>query len=117
MININNSSENLVIASVMGEFTLADFKDIEKATELALKFQGKASLLLDLTDMVDFTVDVAWEEIRFTRQHAEDFDKIAIVTTDQWIQWSAWVTRNLTSAEFEVFENYDLALDWIRPGA
>jgi hypothetical protein len=113
MINIDNSTERLVIASVLGEFTLTDFREIEKSIELALKFQGKAKLLLDLTDMLGFTLDVAWEEIRFTRQHAHEFEKIAIVTEDQWLQWSAWLPRNLTDADLQVFENYDDALEWI----
>lgn len=113
MINIDNKNERLVIASVLGEFTLADFEEIEKAFEFAVRFQGKASLLLDLTDMLGFTLDVAWEEIQFTRQYAHDFEKIAIVTDDQWVQWSAWLPRNLTDAEFEVFQEYDAALAWI----
>lgn len=113
MISIDNSKESLIIASVLGEFTLADFREIEKAVELAIKFQGKARLLLDLTGMLDFTVDVAWEEIRFTRQHASEFEKIAIVTQDQWLQWSAWLPRNLTDAEVQVFEEFAAALEWI----
>ncbi len=114
MISIDNSTERLVIASVLGEFTLTDFREIEKAVEFAVKFQGKARLLLDLTGMLGFTVDVAWEEIRFTRQHASEFEKIAIVTEDQWLQWSAWLPRNLTDAEVQVFEEFDLALEWIQ---
>lgn len=114
MINIDNSTERLVIASVLGEFTLADFSEIEKAIEFALKFQGKAKLLLDLTDMLGFTLDVAWQEIRFTHQHAHEFDRIAIVTNDQWLQWSAWLPSNLTDADLQVFEDYDSALEWIQ---
>lgn len=113
MIIIDNSKPRLVIASVLGEFTLADFKEMEQAFEHAVRFQGRPSLLLDLTDMLGFTMDVAWEEIRFTRQYASEFERIAIVTDDQWIQWSAWLPRNLTDAELEVFETYQTALDWI----
>lgn len=115
MITISNETENLVIATVLGEFTLADFQELEKAAEYTLKFKGHASLLVDLRDMLDFTVDVAWQEIRFARQHPRDFDKIAVVTGDQWLQWSAWLTRLFTEAEIQVFDDYDAALAWMRP--
>lgn len=114
MITINHESNNLVIAMVLGEFTLADFKELEKASDYALQSQEKANLLIDLSDMLGFTVDVAWEEIRFARQHAKDFARIAVVTDDQWVQWSAWLARIFTDAEVQVFDDYVSALAWIQ---
>jgi hypothetical protein len=114
MITINHEPDNLVIAMALGEFTLADFKELEKAADYALQSQQKASLLIDLSDMLSFTVDVAWEEIRFARQHAKDFDKIAVVTDDQWVQWSAWLARLFTDAEMQVFDDYVSALAWVQ---
>lgn len=116
MITINHEPNNLVIAMALGEFTLADFKELEKAADYALQSQEKASLLIDLSDMISFTVDVAWEEIRFARQHAHDFGKIALVTDDQWVQWSAWLTRMFTEAEIQVFDDYVSALAWVQKG-
>ena len=114
MITINHESNNLVIAMALGEFTLADFKELEKAADYALKSGHKASLLIDLSDMLGFTVDVAWEEIRFARQYAKDFERIAVVTDDQWVQWSAWLTRIFTDAELQVFDDYISALAWVQ---
>jgi SpoIIAA-like len=112
MITITNDTQNLVIAAVLGEFVLADFRELENATEHAVRFQGKANLLVDLRDMIGSTLDVAWEEIKFTRQHTQDFRKIAVVTNDQFLQWHAWLTRIFTDAEVQVFEDYDEALAW-----
>jgi hypothetical protein len=114
MITINHESNNLVIAMALGEFTLADFKELEKVADYALQSREKASLLLDLSDMLGFTVDVAWEEIRFARQHAKDFERIAVVTDDQWVQWSAWLARIFTDAEMQVFDEYISALAWVQ---
>lgn len=113
MITINNESPNLVIAAVLGEFTLADFQELEKAADFALQLKGRTNLLIDLSDMLGFTVDVAWEEIKFARQHQRDFGKIAVVTDDQWVQWSAWLTRLFTEAEVQVFDDYVTALAWV----
>ena len=49
MITINQESSDLVIAMVLGEFTLADFKELEEAADYALQSQNKASLLIDLS--------------------------------------------------------------------
>lgn len=116
MITIQNNTDQLVVAAAIGEFTLADFLQLENATEHAIRFHGKARVLLDLRDMVSFTLDVAWEEIRLMRAHPRDFERIAIVTDDQWLQWSSWLTRLFTEADVQVFEDYDPALNWIQAG-
>jgi hypothetical protein len=113
MITINNEAPGLVIAAVLGEFTLADFNEFENAVEHALKFQGTANLLIDLRDMVNFTLDVALKEVSFTRQHASDFGRIALVAGSEWQEWSAWLTRLFTNADMQVFEDYELAFSWI----
>ncbi|MGQ9686459.1 MAG: STAS/SEC14 domain-containing protein [Thiobacillaceae bacterium] len=105
---------NLVSVSVLGEFTLADYKDFEQHVLYELKFQGGVNLLLDLRDMVSYTLDVAWEEIRFSREHRYDFRKIAVVTTDEWMIWIAWLNRLFVDAEIQVFDDPGLALEWLQ---
>lgn len=114
MITINNEAPELVSAAVLGEFTLKDFEELESAVEHALKFQGRTNLLVDLRDMASFTLDVAWEEIRFTRQHARDFERFALVAGSEWQEWSAWLTRLFTEADMQVFEEYEPALAWAK---
>lgn len=112
MINISVEN-NTIRAAVMGEFSLADYREFEESILYSVKFQGKVNLLLDLRDMLKFTVDVAWEEINFSRAHASDFARVAIVTTSQWMIWSAWVTRMFVEAEIQVFDDPSAAEVWI----
>lgn len=104
---------HLVNVAVLGQFTLADFKELEDAVMYRIKFEGQVNLLFDLRDMAGLTVDVAWEEIKFAREHHLDLLKIAVVTDSQWIAWSTWLTSLFTHAETQVFEDYNLASDWI----
>jgi len=104
---------NLVSVSVLGEFTLADYKDFEQHVLFNLQFQGGVNLLLDLRDMARYTLDVAWEEIKFSRDHRYDFRKIAVVTTDEWMVWIAWLNRLIVDGEVRVFDDPGLALDWL----
>lgn len=108
-----NAKNNLISVSVMGEFTLADYKDFEQHVLHNIEFQGGVNLLLDLRDMVGYTLDVAWEEVKFSRQHRYDFRKIAVVTGDEWMVWLAWINRLFTDAEIQVFDEPGIALDWI----
>ena len=114
MITIEHTPRLLNVA-VLGEFTLSDFREFEQQMLFEIRFQGSVHVLLDLRDMVRYTVDVAWEEIKFTRAHAREFGRVAIVTDDQWLSWSAWLTRWFADAEIQVFPDYDEALAWVLP--
>lgn len=109
-INIKN---NLINIAVLGEFTLADFKQFEEHVLYKIQLQGRANLLIDLRDMIRYSVDVAWEEIKFTHAHQHQFGKAAIVTDDQWITWIAWLQRFFIEADLEVFSDYEAAVLWI----
>jgi hypothetical protein len=112
MITISQN-KHLVNAAVLGEFTLADFKAFEEQSLYKLKSPGSLNLLFDLRGMIDYTVDVAWEEIKFfSREHNHDFSKIAVVTSDQWITWQAWLSRLFVDADIQVFSDYDEAQAW-----
>jgi hypothetical protein len=99
--------------AVLGEFTLADMKELEDHALYQIRTQGNANLLLDLRDMLGYTLDVAWEELKFTRSHAREFGRVAVVTDNQWLAWIAWLESLFTDAEIEVFANYDDALAWV----
>lgn len=105
--------DRLVTISVLGEFTLADFKEFEELVLFKVKFEGPVRLLVDLREMLGFTVDMAWEEVRFSREHSQDFDRVAIVTDSQWLAWSAWLQQLFVSADLRVFGDDGEARAWI----
>ncbi len=112
MITIQQTN-NLLNVAVMGEFTLADFKQFEENALYKLQSPGETDLLFDLRGMIDYTADVAWEELKFfSREHNHDFNKIAVVTSDQWLTWQAWLSRLFVDAEICVFADYDEAKAW-----
>jgi hypothetical protein len=114
MITIEQTS-NLVNVAVLGEFTIADFKTFEEQSLYKLKSPGELNLLFDLRAMIDYTLDVAWEEIKFfSSEHNHDFSKIAVVTSDQWITWQAWLSRIFVDADIRVFTDYNEAKAWVQ---
>ena len=71
-------AKGLLNVNVYAEFTLTDYKEFEQAVIREHESASKIKLLLDLTNMSKFTVDVAWEDIKFTRAHAHDFARIEL---------------------------------------
>jgi hypothetical protein len=112
MIAIDHSGK-LVTVTVLGEFVLADYKEFEDMVRSTRAPGGKVSLLIDLRQMAGFTVDVAWEDIKYTRSHPDDFDKIAVVTDSQWVIWSAWLSQMFINADLQVFNDDAAARGWL----
>ena len=102
-----------VSVSVFGEFTLADYKEFEEAVNFKVQFEGPVNLYFDLSQMADLTIDVAWEDIKFIRAHANDFKRVAVVTDSQWVTWSAWLSQTFVNAVVEVFDDADEAKSWL----
>ncbi|MGG7056320.1 STAS/SEC14 domain-containing protein [Nitrosomonas sp. ANs5] len=112
MISIEKTG-HLITVAIIGEFTLDDFKQFEDQVLYEFHFNGEANLLLDWRDMVSYTVDVAWEEIKFMREHGSQINRVAVVTDNQWQIWSLWVSNLFTDAEVVVFSDYDEAKAWV----
>src|SRR5574340_1358814 len=100
-------SNNVINVAVFGEFTLSDYKEFEEKVLYKSRLDGPVNVLLDWRDMVSYTVDVAWEDIKFIRKHGGEFNRIAIITEDQWQNWGAWVSNLFIDAEIRVFSTYD----------
>ena len=102
-----------VEVNVYAEFTLADFKEFEDMVNYKLKSDGPFDLYFDLREMADFTLDVAWEDIVFSRTHANNFKRIAVVTDSQWVSWSAWLSQIFVRADMQVFDDEVEAHSWL----
>ena len=125
MITID-TQESRINVTVLGEFTVADFKEFE---EVAMQLGGGVDLFIDLREMSGVTVDMALEEIRFARAHPNDFARIAVLTQDQWVSWSAWLicashalqwvswsawlAQIFLNADVRVFDDSDDAEAWL----
>ena len=111
---VTDHKDNLVTVTVYGEFSLADYKEFEELVNYKVRFQGPVNLLFDLRQMADFTLDMAWEEIKFSRAHTHDFGKIAVLTDSQWVTWSAWLSQIFVDADMQVIADEQEARDWLQ---
>jgi hypothetical protein len=105
--------DGLSVVGIFGEFELADYKRFEHEVTAQLARQGRLSLLVDLRDMLGVTVDVALEDIRFTREHAGDTGRIAILSERDSVAWTAFLSQWLVAAEIRVFDEESAAREWL----
>lgn len=105
--------KDVLKTTVYAEFSLADFREFEAAVYNELKHGPRIKLLFDLTNMSGYTVDVMWEDIKFTRTHAHDFKRIAVVTGRVWVTWLGWLPSAFTDAEIKHFEDVSAATAWL----
>jgi SpoIIAA-like len=114
---VTDHQPSRVSVTVYGEFSLADYKEFEQLVNFKVKFEGPVDLFFDLRQMGDFTLDVAWEELMFSRTHANNFNRIAVVTDSQWVTWTAWLSQIFVNAEMRIFADADEAKVWLDQSA
>lgn len=104
---------DLLKVHIYSDMTLDDFREFEQAVIDELKQYEHVNILLDLSSMTGFSVDVALEDLRFSKQHAHDYEKIAVVTDSQWLTWVSWLAAAFVSAEVRKFDDPESAAAWL----
>lgn len=112
MISIREQQYGLDVA-LFNEFSLEDFKLFEQALLKRVQEKGKPDILLDLSELKDFTLDMALEEIRFVRAHDQDFGRIAVIVSDVWIKLAAHIASLLSHTRIQYFDSADQAQSWL----
>ncbi|HZP92330.1 MAG TPA: STAS/SEC14 domain-containing protein [Burkholderiales bacterium] len=112
MITIQHEG-SLTVVGVFAKFELADYKRFEEEVLRQLGKLGKVNLLVDLRDMLGYTLDAALEDIRFSRRHAHDVGRIAILSDNDAVGWTALLARLFMDAEIRVFDSEVEARQWL----
>ena len=112
MITIQHEG-SLTVTGIFGTFEVVDFKRFETEVEQQLRARGKIDLLMDLTEMMGYTLDAVIEDIRFSREHARDVGRIALLSEKELVVWTALLSRLFVTAEIRVFDDEAMAREWL----
>ena len=113
MITIQHEG-GLTVVGVFARLEIADFRRLEDEIESQLRLPGRLDLLVDMRGMLGYTLDVAFEDLRFTRQHANDVGRIAILSENDGVIWTALLSELFVRAQLRVFDDERLAREWLR---
>jgi stage II sporulation SpoAA-like protein len=112
MITIQHEGR-LTVVGVFVTLEVADFRRLEKEIEQQLREHGRIDLLVDLTGMMSYTLDVALEDLKFSIEHARDVGRIALLSEEESVVWTALLSRLFVQAEIRVFDSEELAREWL----
>ncbi|EGV34802.1 SpoIIAA family protein [Neisseria weaveri] len=112
MISIREQSYGLNVA-LFNEFSLEDFHEFEQAALACARKIHRPDMLMDLSMLKDFTVDMAVEQLKFMNKHENDFGRIAIVVDDVWIKLATRLSSLLTNQHPKYFETAESAQAWL----
>lgn len=108
-----SQEDGYIHVTIAGEFTLEDCKEFEENALYRFKFDGPINVLFDLREMLNYTLDVAIEELRFVQKNKQSLGRVAVVSRDQIVNWGAWLNALLSDADIRYFEDIEDAEAWM----
>ncbi len=112
------SDDKTLIVKASGTLTAEDYeKYFIPAMEERFEHHKKINVLIWFSD--DFTgweAQAAWDDMVFGIQHRNDFEKLAVVTGQQWIQWATNIGAYFMEGQIKTFsdDQFADALNWIK---
>ncbi len=101
---------------VSGKLTEEDARTLlPRLSELAER-EEKLSLFIELEDFLGWDAGELWDDIRFARKHARDFERIAIVGENSWMHWMTGLAKLFLYADVRFFDRGEekKALEWLK---
>lgn len=112
--------ERVLVLECNGELTADEFKAMHALVHERLDQRSRRGLVLSLDGFEGYGGPAALlEDVRVDFKHRNDFDRIAIVGDQRWLQWGSLVAKLLTQGELRWFEQsaYDDAVRWAAQAA
>lgn len=108
-------SPDVLAIIVDGKVTKSDIKDSERKMEALLQNHKGLNIYIEILQLEGYEVDAFFEDLKLSLKNFENFDKIALVSEQSWIEKFADIISNLGSLEIKVFEINEIkeARDWI----
>ncbi len=105
----------LIKMKAVGTLNHSDYELIVPMLENALKRidDPKISLLLDATQFNGWSLEAAWDDLKFGLKHNRDFEKIALVGSKTWQEYSIKIANMFSLGSMEYFEDIDSAMAWL----
>lgn len=124
MITIEDK-HNYLLANIFNDFTVNDFKELEDHILYCAKNPAYpnqlVNLVINLTNMIDYTVDMLLEEYKFNQDHKDDvlYGRIAIVSQDTLLQLASAIDGLFTQYALQedvktrVLDSLETAIEWV----
>lgn len=116
MHEITREEGNLIRVEVHGKLTQEDYDELIPAWEETIARHGSMRLLLVMENFHGWDLGTAWDDFRFSTEHAGKIERVAAVGEKTWEQWLMKLGSLLPGEDLKYFDMSDLtkAEVWVR---
>ena len=106
------SSGNVIGYKVSGTIKKEDYKTIVPEVEAVVEGEGRANLLMDLTDFKWEALDAWGADMKFGHDYHKKIEKMAIVGDKRWEKWMTKIAEPFYAEDAQYFEAADSEAAW-----
>lgn len=89
------SEENTVAARVVGKIKTEDVEKAAKEIDQQLEEDGKVRMYVELDHFEGYELPAFLKDLKFAIQHFDDFEKVALVGQEEWLDALGKVTDEI----------------------
>ncbi|WP_448212460.1 STAS/SEC14 domain-containing protein [Colwellia sp. MEBiC06753] len=109
------NSEFFISLKAVGKLTHQDYQTITPMIDSALASveTPKVKMFFDGNELEGWELRAAWDDFKLGLKHGNEFEKIAVVGNDKWLEFGVKVGAWFVSGEIQYFNNQPEALAWL----
>ncbi len=110
-----SGSEFYMTFAAVGKLTHEDYEVITPVIDSALEGvkDPKIKALVDIRELEGWEARAAWDDFKLGLKHGREFETVAVVGSQRWLDAAAKVGSWFMSGEIQSFDNVDDALAWL----
>ncbi len=116
-VGINSLGEYIYMQmNITGKLEHEDYMLMVPMLENAIKGikKPKIEVLIDATDFEGWSLEAAWDDLKFGMKHKDEFRKIAFVGNKKYEEYGIKISNWFLSGEMQYFEDVNAAKEWIK---
>ncbi len=102
--------------NITGKLEHEDYMLMVPMLENAIKGMDKPKIevLIDASNFEGWSLEAAWDDLKFGMKHKDEFTKIAFVGNKKYEEYGIKISNWFLSGEMRYFEDIDAAKEWIK---
>jgi hypothetical protein len=105
MHTVVSTDGNIIWVRVSEKLTKEDYGELIPAWENMIKMHGKMRLVFDMQNFHGWEPVAAWDDLKFSVEHSEKVEKVAMIGDKKWEEWVAKLGSMLSKAQVRFFES------------
>ena len=110
------TKDNIIATRAAGKLTHYDYGKFLPLLINLLKRYKKARLFFEMEGVEDRQIETFWNDVKLDVQHANCYEKIAIVGKQKWQALIRNLTKPFINADIKFFDlaERDMAFNWLK---